>query len=226
MNIRQIRTFLESFHGKPLGEEFKFDRYQSQRDDGEISLVTHERYLPPLGALIGKLQPVHLLTIGALFGTTESYVLQCCAGRNFLQTITICDLDIAEYNPRRDNGSLVYRNICGTEFGKYEGTFTQIRGSSHWPDVTRKIEACGPFDLAFVDGEHTADAVYADIDLAARCLTPGGTILVHDTSLLSSSVPQGWNKWAIDHHPEWVCDAVSDHTFFLGLGFVQRLTCQ
>lgn len=226
MNIQQIRHFLETFRGGPVGPEFKFDRYHTPRDDGEVRLVTHERYLPPLGNLIRELKPVNILTIGALFGTTESYVLQCCGGREFLGTITIYDLDISDYNPRRDNGSLIYRNICGTSYGGHERTFTHIRGSSRWPDVMRKIEACGPFDMVFVDGEHTAEAVYSDIELAAKCLSPRGTILVHDTSLFSSSVPAGWSKWATDHCPEWICDAVPDETFFLGLGFVQRTSFQ
>lgn len=224
MNTGEIRSMLEEMGQSPqsLNERFVFDRYRTSRDDCEVQLVTHPRYLPALSGLIQSLRPSSILTIGALFGTTESYLLQCCEGREFLQSITVCDLDIPEYNVNRDNGSLVYRNICGTQFGAFDKTFTLIRGGSRWGDVKSRITACGPFDLVFIDGEHTADAVYGDLETAAHSLAPGGTILVHDTSLFSSSVPAGWDQWAKDHHPEWVCDAVPDEVFFLGLGFVQR----
>lgn len=224
MNIAEIRVLLDNFGNaeQSLDDRFVFDRYHTLRDDREVRLVTHPRYLPPLAKLIQRLRPSTMLTIGALFGTTEAYVLQCCEGRDFLRAITICDLDISDYNSQRDNGSLMYRNICGTTFGAFDNTFTMIRGSSRWAEVKSRIAACGPYDLAFVDGEHTADAVYEDISTAAESLSPGGTILVHDTSLFSSSVPAGWDRWAKDHHPEWVCDAVPDGTFLFGLGFIQR----
>jgi len=41
-------------------------------------------------------------------------------------------------------------------------------------------EEHGPFDLIFVDGLHTASAVAADLELAAKWLTPRGTMVLHD----------------------------------------------
>lgn len=38
----------------------------------------------------------------------------------------------------------------------------------------------GPFDLVFIDGAHTFDAVGFDIAVAERLLTPGGLIVFHD----------------------------------------------
>jgi predicted O-methyltransferase YrrM len=38
----------------------------------------------------------------------------------------------------------------------------------------------GPFDLAFVDGLHFEDAVFADVALALSALAPDGTIVLHD----------------------------------------------
>lgn len=228
MNVLHIRSFLEALQRDktPVDSSFKFDRYQGERHEGEVKLVTNDRYMPRLAQLIAQLKPKRLLTIGALFGTSESYLLQCCGGREFLETITICDLDIEDYNPNRDNGSLIYRNICGTQYGAFQGVFTHFRGGSRWPEVRRRVAGCAPYDLVFVDGEHSAEAVYDDNNLAAECLAPGGTILVHDTSLMSSSVPAGWDKWCKDHNPEWVCDAVPEEVFLLGLGYAQRLTDQ
>ncbi len=155
MDMKQIREHLVAFGKTPgsVNPTFEFDRYRdTARHDGEVSLVTNPRYLPPLASLIGQLKPRHMLTIGALYGTLESYLLQCEHGRDWLVTLTVCDLDIADYNANRDNGSLIYRNICGTRYGAFQRTFTLIRGSSRWPDVGQKITGCGPFDLVFIDG--------------------------------------------------------------------------
>jgi len=38
----------------------------------------------------------------------------------------------------------------------------------------------GPFDLAFVDGLHFEDAVFADVGLALTALAPNGTVVLHD----------------------------------------------
>lgn len=223
MNIPEIRSFLEHCAANPPPRpEFRFDRYRDNpRHDGEVLQVTHERYLPALAALIAKLRPINMLTIGALYGTLETCLLQCHGGRDWLGTITICDLDIPDYNANRDNGSLIYRNICGTQYGAFQRTFTHIRGSSQWPDVIAKIHAMGCYDLIFIDGEHTREAVMRDLDTASECVTRDGTILVHDTELFSSSVPQGWHEWA-HANPRWRCDAVPNSTFLHGLGFAKR----
>ena len=80
-----------------------------------------------------------MFTIGALLGTLESYLLQCCDGASFLKRITICDLDAADYNSRRDNGSLCYRNIYADRLRERPGDFTFIRGNSAWPDVRHVV---------------------------------------------------------------------------------------
>lgn len=230
MNVQQIRERLESYPeaGFQLNNQFKHDAYwQDDRCQAELRLVKHQKYLPALAALIADLNPKSLLTIGALYGTTESYLLQTWLNCfSHLREITICDVDLADYNPNRDNGSIIYRNICGTQYGNFQGVFTHIRGSSREPEAKLRLAACGPYDVVFVDGEHTAQAVYSDMSLAAESLRPGGTILVHDTALTSSSVPQGWHRWAGDHSPEWVCDSVTEETFLLGLGFAQRAADQ
>ncbi len=226
MNVREIREFLlGDAQALKLNPDFKHDAYfDNERCRGELTMVKHERYLPRLAKLISLLRPKRLLTIGALYGTTESYLLQ--THPTWLDAITICDVDLADYNPNRDNGSVVYRNICGTQYGKFQGIFNLIRGSSRDGEVMDRIIAGGPYDVAFVDGEHSSDAVQSDMTVAAQCLAPKGTILVHDTCLFSSSVPEGWDNWAKTHAAGWTCDAVPDPEFFLGLGFVQRTADQ
>ncbi|HVY88303.1 MAG TPA: class I SAM-dependent methyltransferase, partial [Hyphomonadaceae bacterium] len=54
-----------------------------------------------------------------------------------------------------------------------EGELTELVG----PTVCNRD---GPFDFVFIDGLHTADAVSADLELAAKHLTPAGFIALHD----------------------------------------------
>ncbi|MCA3775325.1 MAG: glycosyltransferase [Cutibacterium sp.] len=45
------------------------------------------------------------------------------------------------------------------------------------PQVCQRL---GPFDLAFIDGLHYADAVFADLTLVSRHLSSQGVVLMHD----------------------------------------------
>ena len=228
MNLAEIREFLEECErcGTPMDRRFRFDRPQGELSEQHVDAVIHGRYLPRLAALIARLHPARMLTIGALLGTLESYLLQCCDGASFLKRITICDLDAADYNSRRDNGSLCYRNICGTDYGNFPGIFTFIRGNSAWPDVRKTVRACGPFDLVFVDGEHTETGVYSDLVLSSEVLAEGGTILVHDTDLHESGTPRGWAKWGKDNSADWVTEEVTDEVFYLGMGIVEARSAE
>jgi predicted O-methyltransferase YrrM len=52
---------------------------------------------------------------------------------------------------------------------------TVVRGQS--PDA---LAGLGPFGLAFIDGDHGAAAVMADVEAARKVLAPGGVLAVHD----------------------------------------------
>ena len=53
---------------------------------------------------------------------------------------------------------------------------TVIRGAS--PQALGDV--AGPFGLVFIDGDHGAAAVHADVEAALKLLAPGGTLAVHD----------------------------------------------
>ncbi|HEY3650460.1 MAG TPA: class I SAM-dependent methyltransferase [Streptosporangiaceae bacterium] len=55
------------------------------------------------------------------------------------------------------------------------GQVTVVRGQS--PDA---LAGLGPFGLAFIDGDHGAAAVMADVEAARTVLAPGGVLAVHD----------------------------------------------
>lgn len=59
----------------------------------------------------------------------------------------------------------------------------------------------GPFDLIFVDGLHTAEAVAADLALAAKHLMPTGAIVLHDCiGFWGANVRAGIFEFLRTHH--------------------------
>jgi predicted O-methyltransferase YrrM len=53
---------------------------------------------------------------------------------------------------------------------------TVVRGQS--PDVLAELG--GPFGLVFIDGDHAAEAVTADVEAARKVLASGGVLACHD----------------------------------------------
>ncbi len=193
--------------------------YSAERFDPFHNTAVDRHYIVKLAEVLFRLRPRRYCVIGALLGTLESYLLQCY--EPFLEHITVCDVDLAAYNAKRDTGALCYRNICGAEFGRFGGQFVYIRDNSTSPRAQQSIQALGPYDVVFVDGEHSYKAVQSDIETALGCLAPGGIVLVHDIELFSSRVPQGYsdfvrNKCSITHVE------ISAAYFQLGLGMIQH----
>ncbi|WP_458113835.1 class I SAM-dependent methyltransferase [Arthrobacter sp. R1-13] len=48
------------------------------------------------------------------------------------------------------------------------------------PVLTSEVRSRGPFDVIFVDGDHSMEAVFNDLKLAAECLGDNGTLLLDD----------------------------------------------
>lgn len=205
---------LQNWPQKPEVKPFKFDYPTCMA--GPVKFVTSPTYLPRMAAILARLAPRHYGVIGCLVGTTESYLLQVHGFHP--QVITCMDIDMPEYNPARDNGSYVYRNICGAEYGNFQGKFVFIRSNSRETGIFQKI--C-KYDVVFVDGEHSREAVINDMTIAHTCLNQAGVILVHDLDLHTSSVKDGYFTW-LKAHPEYEHFEIPDDLFQCGLGVVWR----
>src|SRR6185437_14888671 len=55
------------------------------------------------------------------------------------------------------------------------GQVTVIRGTS-----PAALDGLGPFGLVFIDGDHAAEAVTADVEAALKVLGSGGVLACHD----------------------------------------------
>lgn len=76
-----------------------------------------------------------------------------------------------------------------------------------WPTLPANVtctksttDLCGPFDLVFIDGDHTPEAVRSDLLEAAR-LAPGGLVAVHDVNYpnVSDQLGAGWATIVTEH---------------------------
>ena len=76
-----------------------------------------------------------------------------------------------------------------------------------WPTLPGNVtvakttaELCGPFDMVFIDGDHTPQAVRADLAEAVR-LAPGGLLVAHDANYtdVSDQLGDGWATIASEY---------------------------
>ena len=63
---------------------------------------------------------------------------------------------------------------------------TIVRGTS--PDA---LAGLGPFGLAFIDGDHDAAAVTADVEAARKLLASGGVLACHDSEKTAAAPASG-----------------------------------
>jgi predicted O-methyltransferase YrrM len=112
----------------------------------------------------------------------------------------------------------VYKNICGTRFGNFQGKFVYVRANSRHTGILQRI--CN-YDVIFVDGEHNREAVLNDMAIANACLNNNGVILVHDLDLDSSSVRDGYFEY-LKAHREYKHFEIPGSLFQLGLEMVWK----
>jgi hypothetical protein len=69
-----------------------------------------------------------------------------------------------------------------------------------WPDLPGNVSttsdlghfSLASFQMVFIDGDHSADALRRDVATAEGLLTAGGTIVVHDAHHLMPHLGNGW----------------------------------
>jgi predicted O-methyltransferase YrrM len=54
------------------------------------------------------------------------------------------------------------------------------RGDSHDRTIIEDVRDLGPYDLVFIDADHTYQACRADVDHYGTMLTEGGVLVLHD----------------------------------------------
>jgi len=125
---------------------------QMQWEANRIGGIRCEQHKRELDWFVGQLKATdHILVIGSKHGGLESAI------KRRLPDVTTVAIDIA---PQADNDQVV------------------IVGSSTNPDVQRKAREAGPFDVVFIDGDHSYAGAKADWEFALSLQSP--LIAFHD----------------------------------------------
>jgi predicted O-methyltransferase YrrM len=125
------------------------------------------------------LKPKQILEIGTHIGASTSHfaiaMAEYASTQEHVDTVDIRDVNCATAKPWASFGSKcspveLIEKINATKYVSF-----------HVATATEFLEATpNTYDLIFLDGDHSADAVYREIPLAMNKLKDGGVILLHD----------------------------------------------
>lgn len=114
-----------------------------------------------------------VLEIGSYLGASTCYLAAGLRGAS--ASITCVDTWQNETMP----GGL------RSTFDEFQANIKPVRGQVHM--IRRRSgdlepqEVGGPFDLVFIDGDHSYSNVRTDFKLVERCLAPQGVVIFHDS---------------------------------------------
>lgn len=117
----------------------------------------------------------NILEIGSFCGGTLWYWSQLSGP----VTVVSIDQPVHERWPEPRQAQIEARTKWHSWF-KGDNQLIEIQGDSHDPYSVSEAAHWGPYDLAFIDGDHSYEGVHADFDNYAPMVRPGGIIAFHD----------------------------------------------
>lgn len=129
--------------------------------------------------LVRRLDATRVLEIGTHVGASTAHLataMNSSPGRERrIDTVDIVDVNDPVHGPWRGCGAAMSPAAAMAELGA--GELVRF----HVSDATGYLTSTTTdYDLIFLDGDHSAPAVYREIQLACRRLAPGGLLLLHD----------------------------------------------
>jgi predicted O-methyltransferase YrrM len=128
--------------------------------------------------LIRTLKSRQVLEIGTHVGASTLYIaraLKYVTPRATVTTVDILDVNDPQNGPWKQLGLATAPAVCADRLGCLEHIVFKIS-----PALAYMADTDERFDLIFLDGDHSADAVYREVSAALRLLNEGGVILLHD----------------------------------------------
>ncbi len=143
--------------------------------------MTRTKDYEALTAVTLHYRPKHIFEIGTYLGVTSDF---------FLSLLPECEVvSIAYSNPRMRilgkiyNDSELTRELIGSKVLSHrKARFMQLYGDSHKLNSQLLVKEHGYFDLVFIDGDHSAQGVSQDTELAKKITTQSGVICWHDAN--------------------------------------------
>jgi predicted O-methyltransferase YrrM len=128
--------------------------------------------------LIWALKSAKVLEIGTHIGASTLYIaraLKYVADDAVVTTVDLLDVNDPLNGPWKQLGLPMTPAACADRLGCLEHiVFKASSALAFMANTDQK------FDFIFLDGDHSADAVYREVSSALRLLNKGGVILLHD----------------------------------------------
>ena len=128
--------------------------------------------------LIAWLKPQRVLEIGTHIGASTLVIAQALASHAGPDS-TLLTGDVLDVNNPAQGAFTVLGTLPPRESLRRLGVENRVRFETK-PALRLMRKLDQRFDLVFLDGDHSATAVYEEIDAALSLLAPEGLILLHD----------------------------------------------
>lgn len=127
--------------------------------------------------LIKALRPRSVLEVGTHIGASTLYIAQALKATGHEATVTT--VDVVDVNAANGPWQQVGLPRTPEANAQMLGCRDRIHFRSQ-SSLAFMHETAARFDLIFLDGDHSANAVYQEVAAGLRLLNPGGVILLHD----------------------------------------------
>ena len=175
----RINDFPEWFNLLP--EQVTFMRKLAETAASLADGMTHSNDYLALGSVALARQPTTIFEIGTYLGVTSDFFL------SLLPEVRIVSIAYVSPFPRlfgqNFNNSELRRSEVGSAVkASNRNRFIQLYGNSHKLLSDDLLTDFGPFDLIFIDGDHSREGVIQDTELARSVLSEKGAICWHDAN--------------------------------------------
>ncbi|MFW5713454.1 MAG: class I SAM-dependent methyltransferase [Brevefilum sp.] len=203
----RINDFAEWFKLPP--EQVTFLQTLADTATRKAEGMTHYRDYLALGSVCLARQPATIFEIGTYLGVTSDFFL------SLLPEVKIVSIAYVSPFPRlfgqNYNNSELRRSQVGSAVNPADrGRFVQLYGDSHKLLPGELLTQFGPFDLFFIDGDHSREGVAQDTTLAQAVLSEKGTICWHDAN------PKERYQGVRDYLEEMPAKAVATEDNYIG----------
>ena len=151
-----------------------------------VPLLQHPLEWLAFTALLRSRPVLRVLEIGSFYGGSLKAMMELCSDVVFVSV----DLPVPESDPRH---ALMRecRALWQSWADARHHTLVNFEGDSHAPEVRERVAAHGPFDVLFIDGDHSYPGVCADWLNYAPLVKAGGLIAFHDV-IANPNVERLW----------------------------------
>jgi predicted O-methyltransferase YrrM len=123
-----------------------------------------------------QLHPKNILEIGSFFGGTLWHWMDSSPNAHF----TVIDKITATDEVLRCRQEMAQKTLWKYWASSYNSQLSVYSGDSADREIFEEVKKNGPFDFAFIDGDHSYNGVKSDYLMYKGLIRPGGIMAFHD----------------------------------------------